>query len=350
MTIQDRMKKSVICLVAALPAVFAATDAWSGTRLDIGLLMEAARSVVRIEADRPGSGLQMGTGVVLADGEIATACHVVRGARAVHAIYAGRRLGTSNMRVMAARDVCAFSVVGLEAPPARVRPSVHLQIGEPVTALGFSGGAGIKWKTGEIVRKHRFTDSVIIQSTTPFTSGASGGPLLDAEGNVVGLLIFRTRGPSPQFYAVPIEWGVDVVELSAGHAQASTRFSTLPFWDSRGDALPFFMRASSLEAAQRWDELRLLCEMWQVDEPSSGEPAFVESQIDEHFGRFDAVQNKLVEAVERDAQHVLAWASLVRVRLYMQDVPGANSAYSRLRKLNVRVANQFVENGLITAH
>ena len=85
-----------------------------------------ARSVVRIEADRPGSGIQMGTGVVLADGEIATACHVIRDAHAVFAIYAGRRRAISNLRVMAARDVCAFSVVGLETPAAKVRPSGRL--------------------------------------------------------------------------------------------------------------------------------------------------------------------------------------------------------------------------------
>jgi hypothetical protein len=103
----------------ALPIIVAATDALSEPRYDIGLLVAASRSVVRIEAHRPGTKLQMGTGVVLADGEIATACHVVHDARAVYAIYAGRRRTTSSLRAMAARDVCAFSVVGLEAPAAR---------------------------------------------------------------------------------------------------------------------------------------------------------------------------------------------------------------------------------------
>lgn len=336
-----------VWLVALLPGVFAATSALSESRLDIGVVVEAARSVVRIEADRPGVGIQMGTGVVLADGEIATACHVVRDAHAVFAIYAGRRRAASNLRVMAARDVCAFSVVGLEAPVAKVRPTGRLQIGETVTALGFSGGAGVKWRSGVITRKHRFADSVVIQTTTPFTSGASGGPLLDADGNVVGLLSFRTRGPGPNFYAVPVDWGVDAVELSIDHLQGSTHFSTLPFWDGRGNELPFFMQASSLEAEQRWDELRLLCEVWQTEEPASGEPAFIESRIDEHFGRFDAVHNQLIDAVGRDAQHVLAWASLVRVRLILKDISGAQSAYSQLRELNMRVANQLVEKGLI---
>ncbi len=346
-TAQARMRTLIIWAVALLPGVLAATDALSEPDLDIGLIFEAARSVVRIEADRPGSGIQIGTGVVLADGEIATACHVVRDATTVTAVYAGRRRPTSNMRVMPTRDVCAFSVVGLEAPVAKVRPAERLQIGEPVTALGFSGGTGVKWKTGAIARKNRFGGSVIVQTTTPFTSGASGGPLLDAEGNVVGLLSFRTTGPSPNFFAVPVEWGVDAVELNADQEGADRRFSTLPFWDREGDELPFFMQASSLEAQQRWEELRLLCEVWQAEEPTSGEPAFIESRIEDHFGRFEAVHDQLVEAVGRDAQHVHAWASLVRIRVYLKDISGAHNAYSQLRALSAYMANQLVDEGLI---
>jgi hypothetical protein len=101
---------------------------------------------------------------------------------------------------------------------------------------------------------------------------------------------------------------------------------------------------------QRWEELRLLCEVWQVELPTSGEPAFIESRIDEHFGRFEAVYDQLLKAVDRDARHVLAWASLVRVRLYLKDITGAHSAYSQLQDLNMHLANQLIENGLIAGY
>lgn len=349
-TARDRIVTLVIWVVALLPGGFTAADALAEPSLDIALVLEAARSVVRIEADRPGSGIQIGTGVVLADGEIATACHVVRDATAVFAVYAGRRRTTSNMRVMPTRDVCAFSVVGLEAPAAKVRPAERLQIGEPVIALGFSGGAGVKWKSGAIVRKNRFGGSVIVQTTTPFTSGASGGPLLDAQGNVVGLLSFRTVGPGPKFFAVPVEWGIDAVELIADQEGADRRFSTLPFWEREGDQLPFFMQASSLEAQQRWEELRLLCEVWQGEEPSSGEPAYIKSRIYNHFGYFEAMHDQLVEAVGRDARHVHAWESLVRTRVNLKDISGAHNAYSQLRAINALMANQLVDEGFIAGH
>jgi hypothetical protein len=152
-----------------------------------------------------------------------------------------------------------------------------------------------------------------------------------------------------------VEWAIDVIELRvdqerADQARVDTHFSTLPFWDRQVDELPFFMQASSLEAEQKWNELRRLCEAWQLAEPASGEPAFVESRIDARFGRFEEVHDQLVKAVGRDAQHALAWASLVRVRLYLQDVSGARDAYSRVRALNANVADRLVEEGLIAGH
>jgi serine protease Do len=181
-------------------------------------------------------------------------------------------------------------------------------------------------------------------------SGSTGGPLFDAEGNVVGLLSFRKRGANPKFYAVPVEWAVDAVKRNADQVQDATRFSSLPFWDGQGDELPFFMQASSLETEQCREELRLLCEVRQVELPTSGEPAFIESRIDEHFGRFEAAHDQLLEAVDRDAQHVLAWASLVRVRLYLEGISDAHSAYSQLQNQNMHLANQLIENGLIAGY
>ena len=342
-----RISKIAIWLVVVFPLVCANSNVTSAQRLTVALLVEATSSIVRIEANRPGTGIQVGTGVVLSEGEIVTACHVVRDAGAVIVIHAGRRYVASQLRALPARDVCAFSVPGLEAPIAKVRPAVELQIGEPVAALGFGGGAGMKWKAGSVVRKHPFDGGIIVQTTTPFNSGASGGPLLDDAGNVVGLLSFRTRGTDPSFYAIPVDWAIDAIEPGMSRGQADSRSSALPFWDGVADELPFFMQASLLKAEQRWDELRLLCEVWQLAEPGSGEPAFVESHIDTHYEHHEAAHEQLVYATGLDTQHVHAWAALVRVRVFLKDEPGARAAFDRLQLLNEHLANQLIDEGII---
>lgn len=306
------------------------------------VLFSAFRSVVRIEATRPAHGVQVGTGVVLAQRKVATACHVVRDATKVSVIHGGRRFFVSGLQAMPKRDVCVFTVKGLNAQPAQSRAATQLQVGEQDVALGFSGGGPIRWGIGEVARIHYFEGGQVLQTSASFTSGASGGPLLDAEGKVVGLLTFRMRGLGPQFYSVPIEWAVDIVEKMDHDKAVDTGFDHLSFWERNADELPFFMRASSLETEQRWPELRALCEAWQRADPQSGEPAFIESRLDERSGRFEAARAKLEQAVFRDPHHALAWSALARARLRIEDVSGARKAYSRLILLSDVLADRLL--------
>ena len=85
------------------------------------VLFSASRSVVRIEATRPAHRVRVGTGVILAQDKVVSVCHVVRDATEVFVIYGGRRFVVSSLQAMPERDVCAFSVKGLNAQPAASR-------------------------------------------------------------------------------------------------------------------------------------------------------------------------------------------------------------------------------------
>jgi len=307
------------------------------------ILFSASRSVVRIEAIRPARGVQVqvGTGIILAQGKIATACHVVRGATNISVIHGGRRYVVSGLHAMSERDVCVFSVSGLTARPAESRTAAQLQIGEQVIALGYSGGGPVRWSVGEVSRAHYFQGGYVLQSSASFTSGASGGPLLDSRGRVVGLLTFRMLEPGPRFYSVPIDWALDAVAMMGTAEGLDTDFDDLPFWQRSQDALPFFMRASSFETEQRWPELQALCDAWRQADPASGEPAFIESALEARSGHYDAARSKLEQAVSKDPRHALAWSALARLRLHFEDFSGARDAYSHLALLSMVLADRL---------
>ncbi|MGH8678679.1 MAG: trypsin-like peptidase domain-containing protein [Burkholderiales bacterium] len=305
-------------------------------------LLRAAHSLVRVEADRPPRGIQIGTGVVIAPETVATACHVIRDAVTVSILYTGRRWKMSALHAMPERDVCVFSVPSLDAPPARLRNAGELQIGESVAAVGFGGGAGIQWSEGMVEKLHRFDGGEIVQTSAAFTLGASGGALFDTRGRVFGVLSFGMRGKDPQFYCVPIEWAVQETIHGDSGRSVDTRFNASPFWEREVEALPFFMRASTLESEQRWEDLSALCEAWRLVEPYSAEPAYIRSAIHTHFGRLIAARYALEEATRLDSQHALAWSALVRVRLRLHDLGGAQDAYSRLVALNARLARALL--------
>ena len=83
-----------------------------------------ASAIVKVEVVRPG-GYSVGTGVVVAPGKVATACHVLRGGQQVAVLHAGmRRNALTRSTPSADHDVCVLQVPQLEARPADVRPTV----------------------------------------------------------------------------------------------------------------------------------------------------------------------------------------------------------------------------------
>lgn len=305
--------------------------------------MRAALSLVRVEARREGGKLSLGTGVVIAPNMVETACHVVRDAISITVIHGGRSWSATGQHADPAHDLCVFLVPYLEAKPAQFRHAADLGIGEQVTAVGFSGGFGLRWQMGQVVRLHHYDGSVVIQSSAPFTSGASGGSLLDAQGRVVGFLNFRMRGPGPQFFALPADWLQPQALAEEEFLPIDTRFISNPFWAVDPSAAPFFIQANSLEVEGRGEELRELCGRWRAAEPDSPEPAFVEAGLEERDGRLEAALAALDQALLQDPLHALARRARVRLRMAASDLAGALEDYAVLAQSHPELAREAAE-------
>ena len=109
--------------------------------------------------------------------------------------------------------------------------------GTRVIALGAPGGRLGTVTRGEITSlKARPTDQIsigLIQHSAALAPGSSGGPLLNDQGQVVGInigILSQNQGPSPIGYAVPI----DQVRQAILRMQASERRSPTPLpWAQR---------------------------------------------------------------------------------------------------------------------
>ena len=316
-----------------------------GKPFDQAYWIAVASGVVKVEVSRPG-GFSLGTGVVVDRGKVVTACHVLRGGIRVAVLYAGVRHGAVARSTSAEHDICLLQVPLLEAPPAMLRPTSQLAIGEDVGAIGYSAGAGIHYARGAVDRLHRYDEGIVVQSGAAFTSGASGGGLFDADKRLVGILMFRMRGPGAQYFSAPVEWIVKSVDNSASEA-VDTEISDEPFWNRAPERLPYFMRANVLVSEERWVELQALLSQWKLDEPSSAEPAYLSGELDSRRGQTALALIEYREAVARDPEHALAWNALVRTSMLSRDVGLARQAYVRLVSLSAvlssRIAHEFPE-------
>jgi hypothetical protein len=335
----------------ALRTVLAVACGWSAAALglpfDHAYWIAASSRVVKVEVARGGSGYSLGTGVVVARGLVATACHVLRGGTAIGVTHAGTRYSATARIASADRDVCLLRVPRLDARPAVLRPTAELAFGEEVAAIGLSAGGGVFRTRGEVSRLYRYDEGTVVQCSAAFTSGASGGGLFDTNGRLVGMLMFRMRGPGAQYFAIPVEWFTDRIGDEADDSPGSVTISADPFWSRTPQRLPYFMRANMLESEAQWEALRALALQWRAAEPANPEPAFVLGELDRRGDRQGAALAEFREAVERDPAHALAWCGMVRALMRLNDPVSARRAYEKLALLSAalsgRMASEFPE-------
>jgi serine protease Do len=190
------------------------------------LLRLAAEIEGGYEAPALGSGF-----IVSADGYIVTSFHVVEGVpdrEVVVRLHDGRELVARVAGTDRFTDTALLKVEAAGLPQARLGDPAALQPGEWVVAIGAPFGlersvaAGIVSAVGRAIpaeSRVRF-----IQSDVALNPGASGGPLFNLNGEVVGVnsLIFSGTGGSIGLsFAVPVDVVREVVAKLREHGRVT---------------------------------------------------------------------------------------------------------------------------------
>jgi S1-C subfamily serine protease len=176
-----------------------------------------------------GSATSNGSGVLVdADGHVLTNSHVVHGATAVEVELADGRtlladlLGddpATDLALLRVQSERAFPCVGL-ADSNRVRVGdLALAVGSPLglartVTLGIVSALGrtLPSRTGRVIEG-------VIQTDAPLNPGNSGGPLLDAGGEVVGINTAVAAGAQGVCFAVPSNTAAFVAAECRAHGR-----------------------------------------------------------------------------------------------------------------------------------
>lgn len=164
----------------------------------------------------PSEQIQQGVGsgfITQADGQIITNAHVVDGADTVQVTlkdgrsFEGRVLGTDPVTDVAVIDIDADNL-----PTVAISDSEQLRPGEWAIAIGNPLGldstvtAGIISATGRSSGDVGVPDKRVdfIQTDAAINPGNSGGPLLNTEGEVIGMNTAIIQGAQGLGFAIPI--------------------------------------------------------------------------------------------------------------------------------------------------
>jgi S1-C subfamily serine protease len=219
----------------------------SAGTIDVAAVAETvAPSVVTVSATigaGGGLGEAVGTGVIIsADGEILTNAHVVAGAQDVRVRFAGNTEPVPATIVAAdpGNDLALLRVdIDADLPAVTIADPAGIRIGDPVVAIGFALDLdGDPSVTLGIVSALDRTLTIndresldgLIQTDAAISSGNSGGPLVSASGQLVGI------------NTAVAESDIEVAATNVGFAIGAEEINeVLPLLRDGGERVPGFL-------------------------------------------------------------------------------------------------------------
>lgn len=320
--------------------------AW-GADLDRSRVMALAGSVLKVEVIKEGGGYSLGTGVSVAPGKFVTNCHVTREAEKIALVRGGVRWPVASELSDLEYDLCVLDAPDLkEVVPVPLGSARNLKVGQIVAAVGFTGGMEMQLHPGVVRGLHELHGSKVIQSTTAFTSGASGGGLFDEQGRLVGILTFRLRGANAYYFSAPVDWIAARIADMDGYDKVGPLTGTRPFWAQPMESLPYFMQACSLEADGKWDEMLKLTDKWSGAEDGNPEPWFLRGNAYTRLDRREGAVKAYRKAVALDPGFGQAWYKLGVAYFRLGENDQVQRVLGVLKKLDRDLADELsVESG-----
>src|SRR3954451_21439563 len=149
-----------------------------------------------------GRGWGLGSGVVVAAGQVLTSAHNLGREKTGVSFADERREAGEAAGIDADLDLAVIEVDTGAAPAVGWEPAGEPPaFGAPVVALATPGGRGLRVTLGFVSSEGRSFRGPrgrriqgAIEHTAPLPRGSSGGPLVDAEGNLLGVNSLRMEG------------------------------------------------------------------------------------------------------------------------------------------------------------
>lgn len=176
------------------PAVSKPTRAIAATATGntrVAVAATALRALVTITSPT-GSG----TGFLVSKGGlILTNAHVVEKATRLTARnMAGDEFLVSVVETDTPRDLALLRVTGWNADPLRLADADSVSVGEDVLAVGNPLGLEGTVTRGIVSAKRRIDGIAVLQIDAAISPGSSGGPLLNEQGDVIGVTTWKING------------------------------------------------------------------------------------------------------------------------------------------------------------
>ncbi len=274
-------------------------------------LMKVFFSVVLVRGYDQNGGLAYGSGVVVGEHKVVTNCHVLRSTSKAWISQAEDVYPVNSVQADPLHDLCLLTVDALPLKPVPLGSTIGLNKSDEVFSMGHSSGNPSPITSGGQVKSLYPHDGAnIIRTNARFTLGASGSPIFDNKGQLIGINTFKTPGRDAYFYAMPVEW---IKNLESRPMLTLLPITGQSFWEFDDTQKPYFMQVALPHLNRDWARLSEIAQAWLKQESENPEAWYELGVAQEGLGQTDEAQKSYRMATSIDPRHAEA---LFRLGVY----------------------------------
>jgi S1-C subfamily serine protease len=195
---------------------------------DLQKIIESLAGSVGPKVVGVGQRWGVGSGIVIGSGQVLTNAHNLHGDDVTVVFADGRTEQAGRKGVDVDGDIAVLAVDTGSVEPIEWAPDAKVSLGSPVFAMSNPGGRGLRVTFGLVSgtersfrgpRGRRIAGS--IEHTAPLLPGSSGGPVVDADGKLLGL---NTNRLGEGFYlAIPADAALRDRVAALGKGESPSR-------------------------------------------------------------------------------------------------------------------------------
>jgi len=156
-----------------------------------------------------GDTLGIGTGfVVSADGMFVTNYHVIEEAERLQVtlLDGGRYDQVQLIAADPASDLALMKVPAHDLRPLRIGSDLRMEVGDKVYVMGNPLGMSGTFSDGMVSGRRPLEGVSMLQISAPISPGSSGGPVMNEQGEVIGVATIMVMGGQNLNLAVPVRY------------------------------------------------------------------------------------------------------------------------------------------------
>jgi hypothetical protein len=268
-------------------------------------------TIVKVHTVTKNGRQGSGSGVVVAENLVATNCHVLADSVGSNVTAMGETYIPVGVRADWKHDVCILRFQFLPLKPATFAENDHLTYETSTFSVGFPGGAAKPLTTvGKIKALYAMDDSYVIRTSASFQMGASGSPLFNDQGKLIGLNTVKSPGANAYFYNVPVKWIKTAMALPETESVIQTDSA---FWDAPLEKRPYWMQVVLPMQASKWRDLMLVANEWQQHEPNEPEAIYYDALAQYNLGAVEQAKVEFKRVLVLNPHHTSSVLALAKI-------------------------------------